>query len=205
MKFSDDEGDEEGEEEQTESSNDSRYENTLSQNLIQLYIYRQNGFKHTCVLPLDFSEQQKSQDVPPAGSRSRASDSSEDNHHTPSSNSDKDPQPPSSKPGWAEEGGSGRQGGPPNYQVENLNCSHKVSGKACSNGEKKESNIFEGKTQDMLLYGRQVTCCVGHLYYGLLCLPVYRGAGLDWVVFGSSPPPHLGRSLDKGLTPFIAR
>lgn len=38
-----------------------------------------------------------------------------------------------------------------------------------------------------------------------MCLPVYRGAGLDWVVPGSSPPPHLGRSLDKGLTPFTDR
>lgn len=36
-----------------------------------------------------------------------------------------------------------------------------------------------------------------------VCL--YRGAGLDWVVPGSSPPPHQGRSLDKAPTAFIGR
>lgn len=36
-----------------------------------------------------------------------------------------------------------------------------------------------------------------------VCL--YRGAGLDWVAPGSSPPPHLGRSLDKAPTAFIGR
>lgn len=131
LKFSDDEGDEEGEEEQTESSNDSRYENKHGQNLIRpLSRCRLSEKVETmlCFAP-DFSEQQKSQDVPPAGSRSRASDSSEDTHHIPSSNTDKDPQPPSSKPGWAEEGGW--QGGPSNYQVKILNSSHMVTAKAC--------------------------------------------------------------------------
>lgn len=76
---------------------------------------------------LDPSEQQMSQEVLPAGSRCRASDGSEDAHHTPSSNTDKDSQPPSSKPGWAEEGGNGWQGGPTNYQVDLLNCGHMLS------------------------------------------------------------------------------
>ncbi|XP_044026595.1 protein PRRC2A isoform X3 [Siniperca chuatsi] len=91
LKFSDDEGDEEGEEERTESNNDLQY------------------------VP---SEQQRSQDTPPAASRSRASDSGGDPRHTPPSNADNGPQPPSSKPGWAEEGGSGwgGQGAPSNYQ-----------------------------------------------------------------------------------------
>uniref|UniRef100_A0A8C9XJ98 Proline-rich coiled-coil 2A n=1 Tax=Sander lucioperca TaxID=283035 RepID=A0A8C9XJ98_SANLU len=73
--------DEEGEEERTESKNDLRY------------------------------EQQRSQDAPPATSRSRASDSCGDARRTPPSNADNSSQPPSSKPGWAEEGGSG-WGGP---------------------------------------------------------------------------------------------
>ncbi|KAI3358100.1 hypothetical protein L3Q82_003108 [Scortum barcoo] len=66
----------------------------------------------------DSREQQRSQDAPPATSRSRASDSGGDTRHTPPSNADNGPQPPSSKPGWAEEGGSGwgGQGAPPNYQ-----------------------------------------------------------------------------------------
>ncbi|XP_035537811.1 protein PRRC2A, partial [Morone saxatilis] len=66
----------------------------------------------------DSREQQRSQDAPPATSRSRASDSGGDTRHTPPSNADNGPQPPSSKPGWAEEGGSGwnGQGTPPNYQ-----------------------------------------------------------------------------------------
>ncbi|XP_068188394.1 protein PRRC2A [Antennarius striatus] len=65
----------------------------------------------------DSREQQRSQDVPPANSRSRASDSGGDARHTPS-NTDNGPQPPSSKPGWAEEGGSGwgGAGAPSNYQ-----------------------------------------------------------------------------------------
>ncbi|XP_044026596.1 protein PRRC2A isoform X4 [Siniperca chuatsi] len=66
----------------------------------------------------DLHEQQRSQDTPPAASRSRASDSGGDPRHTPPSNADNGPQPPSSKPGWAEEGGSGwgGQGAPSNYQ-----------------------------------------------------------------------------------------
>ncbi|XP_010733665.2 protein PRRC2A isoform X2 [Larimichthys crocea] len=66
----------------------------------------------------DSREQQRSQDAPPATSRSRASDSGGDPRHSPPSNADNGPQPPSSKPGWAEEGGSGwgAQGAPSNYQ-----------------------------------------------------------------------------------------
>nr|XP_046272861.1 protein PRRC2A isoform X2 [Scatophagus argus] len=66
----------------------------------------------------DSCEQQRSQDAPPATARSRASDSGGESRHTPSSNADNGPQPPSSKPGWAEEGGSGwgGQGAPSNYQ-----------------------------------------------------------------------------------------
>lgn len=77
---------------------------------------------------LILSEQQRSQDAPPATSRSRTSDSGGDTRHTPSSNADNGPQPPSSKPGWAEEGGSGwgGQGAPSNYQVEMLNNDNKV-------------------------------------------------------------------------------
>ncbi|XP_056255559.1 protein PRRC2A isoform X1 [Seriola aureovittata] len=66
----------------------------------------------------DSREQQRSQDAPPATSRSRASDSGGDTRRTPPSNADNGPQPPSSKPGWAEEGGSGwsGQGASSNYQ-----------------------------------------------------------------------------------------
>uniref|UniRef100_A0A8C3G0D5 Proline-rich coiled-coil 2A n=1 Tax=Cyclopterus lumpus TaxID=8103 RepID=A0A8C3G0D5_CYCLU len=62
----------------------------------------------------DLREPQRSQD---ATSRSRASDSSGDSRRTPPSNADNGPQP-SSKPGRAEEGGSGwgGQGAPTNYQ-----------------------------------------------------------------------------------------
>lgn len=65
------------------------------------------------------SEQQRSQEAPTATSRSRASDSGGESRHTPPSNADNGPQPPSSKPGWAEEGSSGwvGQGAPSNYQV----------------------------------------------------------------------------------------
>lgn len=91
------------------------------------------------------------QDVPPAGSRSRASDSSEETRHTPSSNADKDPQPPSSKPGWAEEGGNGWQGGPPNYQVDILRCSHRPAKHAETGGAKRpklleNNNAHVGQT-----------------------------------------------------------
>ncbi|CAJ1083232.1 protein PRRC2A-like isoform X1 [Xyrichtys novacula] len=63
-------------------------------------------------------EQQRSQDAPPATSRTRASDSGGDTRRTPPANADNGPQPPSSKPGWAEEGGSGwgGQGAPTNFQ-----------------------------------------------------------------------------------------
>jgi len=68
---------------------------------------------------LAFSEQQRSQDAPTAAPHPRASDSGTDTNHTPPSNADNGPQPPSSKPGWAEEGGSGwgSQGAPATYQV----------------------------------------------------------------------------------------
>lgn len=92
------------------------------------------------------------QDVPPAGSRSRASDSSEETRHTPSSNADKDPQPPSSKPGWAEEGGNGWQGGPPNYQVDILKCSRRCT---LIRGEQRGQSLE--RTTHMLLLGKQVT------------------------------------------------
>lgn len=74
------------------------------------------------------SEQQRSQDAPPATSRSRSSDSGGETRHTPSSNADNGPQPPSSKPGWAEEGGSGwgGQGAPTSYQVEMPNSNDEV-------------------------------------------------------------------------------
>ncbi|XP_026155538.1 protein PRRC2A isoform X1 [Mastacembelus armatus] len=66
----------------------------------------------------DSREQQRAQDAPSASSRSRALDSGGDTHRTPPSNTDNGPQPSSSKPGWAEEGGSGwvGQGAPSNYQ-----------------------------------------------------------------------------------------
>uniref|UniRef100_A0A1A7Z2T6 Proline-rich coiled-coil 2A n=2 Tax=Iconisemion striatum TaxID=60296 RepID=A0A1A7Z2T6_9TELE len=91
LQFSDDEGEEEGDEEKAESKKDSQYGN---------------------------NEQQRSQDASTAASHSRASDSSGETRHTPPANADGVPQPPSSKPGWAEEGGSGwgSQGAPPNYQ-----------------------------------------------------------------------------------------
>lgn len=68
---------------------------------------------------LDLSEQQKAKDAPPATSGPRASDSGTESRHPPSSGADNGPKPPSGKPGWAEEGGSGwgGQGAPPNYQV----------------------------------------------------------------------------------------
>ncbi|XP_036949132.1 protein PRRC2A isoform X4 [Acanthopagrus latus] len=82
----------------------------------------------------DSREQQRSQDAPTATSRTRASDSGGDNRHTPPSNADNGPQPPSSKPGWAEEGGSswGGQGAPSNYQDRPHNQSSPVGpGKPC--------------------------------------------------------------------------
>lgn len=90
----------------------------LAENVTTLYKLYYNLFEKNC-FSLVLSEQQRSQDAPPATSRSRASDSGGDARHTPPSNADNGPQPPSSKPGWAEEGGSGwgGQGAPPNYQV----------------------------------------------------------------------------------------
>ncbi|XP_028256531.1 protein PRRC2A [Parambassis ranga] len=63
-------------------------------------------------------EQQRSQDAPITNSHSRASDGSGETRRTPPSNADNGLQPPSSKPGWAEEGGSGwgGQGAPSNQQ-----------------------------------------------------------------------------------------
>lgn len=77
---------------------------------------------------LTISEQERSQDAPSANSHSRASDSGGDTRHTPAANVDSGPQPTSSKPGWAEEGGSGWacQGAPANYQVKMLNSCNKV-------------------------------------------------------------------------------
>ncbi|XP_067352944.1 protein PRRC2A isoform X3 [Channa argus] len=65
----------------------------------------------------DSRDQQRSQDLP-TGTRSRTSDSSGDSRRTPPSNADNGVLPPSSNPGWAEEGGSGwgGQGAPSNYQ-----------------------------------------------------------------------------------------
>lgn len=59
-------------------------------------------------------------DDPAATSGPRASDSGPESRHPPSSAADNGPKPPSGKPGWAEEGGSGwgGQGPPANYQVQ---------------------------------------------------------------------------------------
>ncbi|XP_047240717.1 protein PRRC2A isoform X1 [Girardinichthys multiradiatus] len=91
LKFSDDEAEEEGDEDKKDSKNDSRYVD---------------------------NEQQRSQEAPTANSHSRASDSGVESRHTPPLNADGIPQPPSSKPGCAEEGSSswGNQGAPSNYQ-----------------------------------------------------------------------------------------
>ncbi|XP_055081304.1 protein PRRC2A isoform X1 [Periophthalmus magnuspinnatus] len=63
------------------------------------------------------THEQRSQDTPPAVSRSRALENS-DLRHTPPTNADNGPLPPSSKAAWPEEGGSGwgGPGAPPNYQ-----------------------------------------------------------------------------------------
>lgn len=81
------------------------------------------SFTQTC-LPLVFSsEQQRSKDAPAATSGPRASDSGAESRHPPPSAADNGPKPPSGKPGWAEEGGSGwvGQGAPSNHQVHMLN------------------------------------------------------------------------------------
>lgn len=129
MKFSDDEGDEEGEEEKTESNNDSRYVTQAISHVVISDSSRTYFVISVCILfkPVYFSlvpsEQQRSKDTPPATSSSRASDSGTESRHAPSSTADNGPKPPSSKPGRAEEGGSGwgGQGAPSNYQVEMLN------------------------------------------------------------------------------------
>lgn len=131
LKFSDDEGEEEGEEERTESNSDSRYVyiQCLKTTHYDCIVYGiKMGNENENAIFLILSEQQRSQDAPTATSRTRASDSGGDNRHTPPSNADNGPQPPSSKPGWAEEGGSswGGQGAPSNYQVEMLNGSNRV-------------------------------------------------------------------------------
>lgn len=68
---------------------------------------------------LVLSEQRRAKDAPPATSGPRASDNGTESRHPPSSGADNGPKPPSGKPGWAEEGGSGwgGQGAPSNYQV----------------------------------------------------------------------------------------
>ncbi|XP_041738860.1 protein PRRC2A isoform X2 [Coregonus clupeaformis] len=104
LKFSDDEGEEEGDEERNERP--ERSERSESK----------NGSR----------EIQRSQEGPPqVVQRSRASDSGgdRDTRRTPPSNADHDgPPPPSSKPGWAEEGGNsgwGGQGAHATYQDRN--------------------------------------------------------------------------------------
>ncbi|KTG47664.1 hypothetical protein cypCar_00002063 [Cyprinus carpio] len=78
LKFSDDEGEDDGEEERTENKNGTR----------------------------ELREQQRFQDGPAPVSRSRASDSGGDSRRTPPSSCEDGSTSPSSKPGWAEEGGS---------------------------------------------------------------------------------------------------
>ncbi|XP_051991604.1 protein PRRC2A-like isoform X1 [Xyrauchen texanus] len=78
LKFSDDEGEDDGDEERSENKNG----------------------------PREAKEQQRSQDGPAPVSRSRASDSGGDSLCTPPCSADDGSAPPSSKPGWAEEGGS---------------------------------------------------------------------------------------------------
>ncbi|XP_051527664.1 protein PRRC2A-like isoform X2 [Myxocyprinus asiaticus] len=78
LKFSDDEGEDDGEEERTENKNG----------------------------PREAREQQRSQDGPAPVSWSRASDSGGNSRCTPPCSPDDGSAPPSSKPGWAEEGGS---------------------------------------------------------------------------------------------------
>ncbi|XP_023665448.1 protein PRRC2A isoform X1 [Paramormyrops kingsleyae] len=76
LKFSDDEGDEEGEEERSEPSNGAR----------------------------EAREQQRTQEGAAATSRTRGPDSGGESRHTPPAAPEDASQPPSSKPGWAEEG-----------------------------------------------------------------------------------------------------
>lgn len=83
------------------------------------FFFSSRYYSLTFFVLLVLSDQQRSQDAPNATSHSRASDSGGETRRTPPSNVDNGPQPPSSKPGWAEEGGSGwvSQGAPSTYQV----------------------------------------------------------------------------------------
>ncbi|KAK3508291.1 hypothetical protein QTP70_019518 [Hemibagrus guttatus] len=94
LKFSDDEGEDEGAEEETESK---------------------NGI-------LEQREQQKSQDGPAPSSRSRTSESGGNSRQTPPVPNDEVTPEPSSKPNWAEEGGSnwGGQASTGSYQGRRL-------------------------------------------------------------------------------------
>ncbi|XP_059412689.1 protein PRRC2A [Carassius carassius] len=85
LKFSDDEGEDDGEEEWSENKNGTRCNR-------------------------EPREQQRSQDGPAPVSRSRASDSGGDSRRTPPSSAEDGSASPSSKPGWAEEGGSSWSG-----------------------------------------------------------------------------------------------
>ncbi|KAA0710598.1 Protein PRRC2A HLA-B-associated transcript 2 [Triplophysa tibetana] len=78
LKFSDDEGEDDGDEERTENKNGAH----------------------------ESREPQRSQDGPSPVSRSRASDSGGESRGTPPTSTDDCSVPPSSKPGWAEEGGN---------------------------------------------------------------------------------------------------
>ncbi len=143
------------------------------------------------------SEQQRSQDTPPAASRSRASDSGGDTRHTPPSNADNGPQPPSSKPGWAEEGGSGwgGQGAPSTYQVEMQNSSKKVSPRQATFKSKltAKDNLCI-LLSEYLLVGRDVLVCVfvSVDYCGLAwltdCLYTGAQAWIGWSPGAALPP-----------------
>uniref|UniRef100_A0A3Q4BI13 BAT2 N-terminal domain-containing protein n=1 Tax=Mola mola TaxID=94237 RepID=A0A3Q4BI13_MOLML len=106
----------------------------------------------------DTREQQRSQDAATATSRSRAPDGGGDNRHSPSSNTDNGPQPPSSKPGWAEEGGSGwaGQGAPSNYQDRSQNqgaCV--VPGKSGPNQHQQAGGPTPPPQSGLLVHGAQ--------------------------------------------------
>ncbi|KAI5621675.1 protein PRRC2A isoform X1, partial [Silurus asotus] len=103
LKFSDDEGEEEGDDEEIEHN---------------------NGI-------LEQREQQKSQDGPALSSRSQASDSGSSTRHTPPVPTDEAAPGPSSKPNWAEEGGSSWGGqasaGPYQERASNQSVPQKLS------------------------------------------------------------------------------
>lgn len=143
------------------------------------------------------------QDVPPAGSRSRASDSSEETRHTPSSNADKDPQPPSSKPGWAEEGGNGWQGGLPNYQVDILKCSLHPA-KHVETGGKKRPKLLENNNAHVALGKTSYTqvLSVDHCVV-VYCVCLYLGAQA-WIGWSSGAvlPPTPAAPWTRALLLF---